>query len=134
MDMAMERPDRRHVHGHWSRHRISNIDCISSRRTMKTETFTTQNGPGFFSGLPSEIESRIKPPSTAAPLFASAPVAEEKFFAVRRRAVLEGCKWDPQVGDVSTLAEFSLLMKAAAWNELAELAERLAAETLAAER
>jgi len=55
------------------------------------------------------------------------------FAAIRRRAVLEGCKWDPQVGDVSTLADFPLLLRRNTWNQLASLAEQLTAETLAAE-
>jgi hypothetical protein len=55
------------------------------------------------------------------------------FAGVRRRAVLEGCKWDPQVGDVSTLAEFPLFLSRQSWDELATLAERLTSEALAAE-
>jgi glutathionylspermidine synthase len=55
------------------------------------------------------------------------------FEGIRRRAVLEGCKWDPQVGDVSTLAEFPLFLSRRSWDELATLAERLTSEALAAE-
>ncbi len=55
------------------------------------------------------------------------------FSAVRRRAALEGCKWDPQVGDVSSVAPFPLVMKRALWEHLAAQAERLAAESVAAE-
>src|SRR5207244_726560 len=40
------------------------------------------------------------------PLRAGSPLAPGTFAALRRRAVLEGCKWDPQVGDVSTLSAF----------------------------
>jgi glutathionylspermidine synthase len=47
--------------------------------------------------------------------------------------VLEGCKWDPQVGDVGTVAPFALVLRAEAWRELAGLAERLAREAEAAE-
>jgi glutathionylspermidine synthase len=48
--------------------------------------------------------------------------------------MLDCCKWDPQVGDVSTLAPFPLLIDAAEWDALAAEAEALAAELMAAER
>ncbi|HVR99544.1 MAG TPA: glutathionylspermidine synthase family protein, partial [Thermoanaerobaculia bacterium] len=44
------------------------------------------------------------------------------------------CKWDPQVEDVATLAPFPLMLRPQAWDELARLAEALAAETAAAEK
>ena len=53
--------------------------------------------------------------------------------AIRRRAALEGCKWDIQVGDVTTLAPFPIVMKRRVWERLAVLAEQLAAEAAAAE-
>jgi hypothetical protein len=56
------------------------------------------------------------------------------FSTLRRRAVLEGCKWDPQVGDVDTLSPFPLVMKTSAWKRIALQAEQLAAEALAAEQ
>ena len=56
-----------------------------------------------------------------------------RFAAVRRRLVLDGFKWDPQVGDVCTLAPFALVLPASTWQQLAALAERLTAEALAAE-
>lgn len=56
------------------------------------------------------------------------------FAAVRRRTIFEHCKWDPQVGDVATLAPFPLLLTRATWQTLAAAAEALARETLAAER
>jgi glutathionylspermidine synthase len=65
---------------------------------------------------------------------AAQPVDERVFASIRRRAVLEGCKWDPQVGDVSSLAPFPLILDRTTWNELATLAEQLAAETLSAEQ
>jgi glutathionylspermidine synthase len=43
-------------------------------------------------------------------------------------------KWDVQVGDVTALAPFPLLITRRAWEELAALAERLTRETLAIER
>jgi glutathionylspermidine synthase len=48
--------------------------------------------------------------------------------------VLEFCKWDPQVQDVSTLAPFPLLLPEPQWRQLARDAESLAAETLLIER
>lgn len=48
--------------------------------------------------------------------------------------LLHGCKWDPQVGDVSTLATFPLILSAGAWRELSADAEALAAELLAVEQ
>ena len=55
------------------------------------------------------------------------------FSALRRRALLEGCKWDPQVGDVDTLSPFPIVMKSSAWKRIAVQAEQLAAEAVAAE-
>lgn len=57
-----------------------------------------------------------------------------EFARLRRTLVLEHCKWDPQVGDVSTLADFPLLMPRATWQQLAGWAEALSAEALAAEQ
>ena len=56
------------------------------------------------------------------------------FAEIRRRMMLEGCKWDPQVGDVATLAPFPIVLPAVVAGALARLAEQLAAEVLAAER
>jgi glutathionylspermidine synthase len=69
-----------------------------------------------------------------AELRAGTPVSTHAFVSVRRRAVLEGCKWDPQVADVSTLTPFPLIMKRSAWRRIGASAERLAAETVAAEQ
>src|SRR5258708_11356575 len=55
------------------------------------------------------------------------------FAALRRRAILEGCKWDPQVGDVDTLSPFPLVLKSSSWDRIASQAEQLAAEAIAAE-
>ena len=54
-------------------------------------------------------------------------------FAIRRQMILDGFKWDPQVGDASTIAQFPIIMPAAQWRELSNLAERLASELGAAE-
>jgi len=49
---------------------------------------------------------------------------------LRRRAIFQCCKWDPQVEDVDTLAPIAIVLKQSAWRELAVLAEALAAETV----
>jgi glutathionylspermidine synthase len=57
----------------------------------------------------------------------------ELFARVRRQAIFECCKWDPQVEDVATLSPVPLVLRREAWEEIAGLAEQLAAESLAAE-
>jgi glutathionylspermidine synthase len=57
----------------------------------------------------------------------------KKYSELRRRVMLDGCKWDSQVGDVAALAPFPLVMKRSVWNVLATHAEKLASETAAAE-
>jgi glutathionylspermidine synthase len=49
---------------------------------------------------------------------------------LRRRAIFECCKWDPQVEDVDTLAPLAIVLKHSAWREMAALSEALYAETL----
>jgi hypothetical protein len=61
-------------------------------------------------------------------------LAEDLFQHVRRRMVLDAYKWDPQVGDVSTISRFPLLLVKTQWYELAQLASRLAGELIAAEQ
>jgi hypothetical protein len=70
----------------------------------------------------------------SAPYFAAPALAADDFERVRRRAILHHCKWDPQVGDVSVLGSFPLMMSLDHWLELSELAERLTREALEAER
>lgn len=53
---------------------------------------------------------------------------------VRRRAIFECCKWDPQAEDTNVLAGFALLMPMRVWRQLAGWAETLYGETLATER
>jgi glutathionylspermidine synthase len=67
-------------------------------------------------------------------LRAELPIGAAAFSKLRRRALLEGCKWDPQVGDIETLSPFPLVMKASAWRRLGRQAEQLAAEAVAAEQ
>lgn len=53
--------------------------------------------------------------------------------AVRRHMALVGCKWDPQVEDAATTAEFPVLMRHSEWSRLSADAERLAVETASLE-
>ena len=55
------------------------------------------------------------------------------FRRIRRRAIFEYCKWDPQVGDVEVLADFPLYLDPAAWQTIRTAAGRMAREVLAAE-
>jgi glutathionylspermidine synthase len=66
-------------------------------------------------------------------LWSEVAIDRADFSALRRRAVIDGCKWDPQVGDVDTLSPFPLVMKASIWRHIANLAEQLTAEATAAE-
>jgi glutathionylspermidine synthase len=52
---------------------------------------------------------------------------------VRRRAIFECCKWDPQVEDICTIADVPLVLDGSAWRELGAAAEALAREAAAAE-
>ena len=60
-------------------------------------------------------------------------LGDRDFLEFRRRAIFECDKWDPQVGDVSVLARHPLVLRSSAWDEVRQLAEALAAETMAAE-
>jgi glutathionylspermidine synthase len=72
--------------------------------------------------------------TSAGPWRISPAIAPEAFDRLRRQLVLEHCKWDPQVGDVSTLAPFPLILQDTAWQQLAAWSEQLTTETLAAEQ
>ena len=61
------------------------------------------------------------------------PLPPEVAASVRRRAIFECCKWDPQVEDVSTIADVPIVLKAEEWRQLTSLAEALALEVVAAE-
>ena len=69
----------------------------------------------------------------ASPWLPAAPLAATDFAELRQRAIFDCCKWDPQMEDASAIAQAPLLLRREAWDELARLAERLAAEALAAE-
>ena len=61
------------------------------------------------------------------------PLDAKTFAEVKRAAIFECCKWDPQVEDVCTLSPLPLMLTAEAWAELVSLAAKLAGETIAAE-
>ena len=61
------------------------------------------------------------------------PLSPELFVPLRRRIIFDCCKWDPQVEDVSTIADIPLVLPARVWRELVSLAELLASEVMAAE-
>jgi glutathionylspermidine synthase len=69
-----------------------------------------------------------------APLGLTPRFAPEELAELRRRAVFECGKWDPQFEDECVLADFALTLEPGCWHELAALAEELAPETLRAER
>lgn len=70
---------------------------------------------------------------SGAPYTALEPLPPDVFRQVWLETVFDEFKWDPQIGDVAVLSNFALLLTPDAWRELSGLAERLAAETLAAE-
>jgi len=61
-------------------------------------------------------------------------VTPDVFSEIRLETIFSCCKWDPQVGDVSVLADFPLVLKRSEWEAIRQLAEQLSAETLLAER
>jgi hypothetical protein len=71
--------------------------------------------------------------AAASPYRAGEALEPAAFDRVRRALILDGCKWDPQVGDEATLAPFPLFLRAGAWRELGAAAEALAREVLEAE-
>ena len=66
-------------------------------------------------------------------LRAGRSVDPRDFERIRTRMMLEFCKWDPQVGDVSTLCPFPLILPQAEWRKLCVAAEAMTRETLAME-
>jgi glutathionylspermidine synthase len=68
------------------------------------------------------------------PLRAAPPLTAAQYREMRLQAIFDHLKWDPQVGDVAILANFPLLIAPDEWQKLVEMAEGLAAETLAAEQ
>jgi hypothetical protein len=80
-----------------------------------------------------DVELHRCVPGMKHPLAAGEPLAKAAFADVRRRMMFECCKWDPQVGDVATLAAFPLLIRGRDWRQLSRAAEQLAGELAAAE-
>jgi glutathionylspermidine synthase len=80
-----------------------------------------------------ESKSLTDETSVGSCLRAEAAVNSEAWSEIRRHAVLDGCKWDPQVGDVDTLSPFPVVLKASTWNQLARCAEKLTTEAISAE-
>jgi glutathionylspermidine synthase len=70
----------------------------------------------------------------ASPLAAGDELPPPIFQRIRQTLLLDGCKWDPQVGDVATISPFPLLLDGAEWRRLANLASALAAELEKAEQ
>ena len=61
------------------------------------------------------------------------PIPEFHHRQIVRRMALDGCKWDPQIGDVATLTPFALILSREEWACLAQMAEALARELQAIE-
>lgn len=68
------------------------------------------------------------------PWLPAEPLPAAEIAAVRRRAIFDCFKWDPQVEDTAVLANVPLILRPEVWNHIASLAESLAAEALAAEQ
>jgi len=62
------------------------------------------------------------------------PLSPREYQEVRKRAIFDCCKWDPQVLDTAALYPAPVLIETSAWQELESLAESLAEETIQAER
>jgi glutathionylspermidine synthase len=62
-----------------------------------------------------------------------APIPAAEYGAYRRQVIFSCCKWDPQVGDVNTIADCVAVLSAAAADRLSAWAESLAAEVVTAE-
>lgn len=61
------------------------------------------------------------------------PLPKAIFDAVRRRAIFDCNKWDPQFGDACVIAPAPLVIRRDSWSEVSRLAAALAREALAAE-
>ena len=72
--------------------------------------------------------------SSANPLGFGTALRAGEFRDIQRRLSLDCCKWDSQVGDVSTLFRQPLLIAADEWARLRGLAEALASELDGAEQ
>jgi glutathionylspermidine synthase len=79
------------------------------------------------------LEGSAEGGHNGAPWRAVDPLPPGVVATIRRRAIFECCKWDPQVEDVSTIADVPIVLHATAWADLVMQAERLADEVVAAE-
>ena len=61
------------------------------------------------------------------------PIPAAEYGAFRRQVIFSCCKWDPQVGDVNTIADCVAVLSASVANRLSAWAEALDAETVVAE-
>ncbi|HTW93690.1 MAG TPA: glutathionylspermidine synthase family protein [Tepidisphaeraceae bacterium] len=66
-------------------------------------------------------------------LACAAPLSAAEFADVRIRTIFDCGKYDPQVGDISVLSRFPLVIEAAEYESIAQSAQLLHAEALAAE-
>src|SRR5438309_9623429 len=95
---------------------VGRIRTMTITRTTRLETgsFVTMRGERTSSESGDEARAM-----DGHRLRAARALDQVEFSELRRRAVLDGCKWDPQVGDVSTLAAFPLVLSRRVWSALA---------------
>ena len=67
------------------------------------------------------------------PYTALDPLSASDYRQVWRETVFKHGKLDPQIGDTVVLADYPIVLMKSAWRELSGLAEKLAAEAIAAE-
>ena len=72
-------------------------------------------------------------PRSAYPFRRVDPLPPTIARSIRRRAIFDCCKWDPQVEDVATIADVPIVLSSSEWLALVGAAEALAAEVAAAE-
>jgi hypothetical protein len=70
---------------------------------------------------------------TTIPFEAGPALDTDSFFSIRERLCLDGCKWDPQIGDLSILAPFPIILECSAVELLSSTAEALTQEILNSE-
>ncbi len=63
----------------------------------------------------------------------SLPLDTEAYIQLKQEMLLEGFKWDAQIGDVNTLSPFALILPSRTWHQLGAIAEQLTVEMLSAE-
>ena len=73
-------------------------------------------------------------PRPAHPFRPVEPLPPAVARSIRRRAIFDCCKWDPQVEDVATIADLPIVLMRSEWLALVAAAETLASEVASAER